>query len=77
MDASRGMRRLVAVADDLLVEVEAAERVKAAELQAVRAATPRHRTEVGAMLTKVAGLLRTDDGEVTYADLRAHVGGVR
>jgi len=59
----------------ILAEVEAEERVKAAEVEALRAATPRHASDLGRLLDKVAEDLRGDASEVTYDDLHAFVEG--
>lgn len=71
-----GQQRSISdVADQVLAEVKRVERVKVAELEAVRAATPRHKTEVGALMHKVAEELRATPVEVTYDDLAAYLGG--
>lgn len=53
----------------VLAEANQAERVKTAQVEAVRAATPTHLTELGTLMHKVAEELRSAPPEVTYEDL--------
>jgi len=59
----------------ILAEVEAEERVKAAEVEALHAATPRHASDLGRLLHKTAQALSDDANDVTYDDLHAFVEG--
>ena len=69
-------KSISAFSEEVLAEVESAERVKQAEVQAVRAATPRHSTELGQLMHKAAEELRgSAEPEVTYEDLEAFLGG--
>jgi hypothetical protein len=67
---------LAAVSAQILAEVDAEERVKVAELAALHDAVPRFRSDLGALLRKVAEELRGSTDEVTYDDLDRFVGGV-
>lgn len=68
-------QHLALVADDVLNEVERVERVKEAEVAAVRAATPRHQGDLGQLLCKLAEEVRAIPEDVTYDDLRAYSEG--
>ena len=57
------------ISDEILAEVEQGERVKTAEVEAIRAATPRYSTEIGELMHKVAEELRGAPADVTYTDL--------
>ncbi len=63
------------VTDGILAEVRSTSRIKTAELEAVRAATPSHATEIGQLLHKVAEELRTSPPDVTYEDLHRFLNG--
>ena len=66
---SRRPKNISAVTDEILAEVASAERVKTAEIEALRATTPTHRTEMSQLLHKVAEELRTSASDVTYEDV--------
>lgn len=72
---NRRTKPFTVVADDILSEVNGAERVKLAEAEAVRAATPRFTSEIGQLLHKVAEETRAGATEVTYEDLHNYLGG--
>jgi hypothetical protein len=59
------------VSADILAEVERAERVKQAELQALHEVTPSYASEIGTLMHKVADALRSDKNEISYDDLKA------
>lgn len=63
------------IADEILAEASSAQRVKQAELAAVRAATPRVSSEVGELLYKAAADLRSTPADITMDDLRAFING--
>jgi hypothetical protein len=71
----RQPKTLVAVTDEILAEVTAHERVKTAEINALRDVTPSHQTEIGQLLHKVAEDLRHTAVDVTYEDLNQYVAG--
>jgi hypothetical protein len=66
---------LAALSTAVLAEVEAEERVKAAEVEALRAATPRHVSDLGRLLHKAAEELNDDANDVTYDDLQSFAEG--
>ena len=66
---------LAEVSTAILAEVKAEERVKAAEVEALRAATPRHASALGRLLHKAAEELNDDASDVTYDDLQAFAEG--
>ena len=66
---SRRPKNISAITDEILAEITAAERVKTAEVEALRATTPSHRTEISQLLHKVAAELRTNASDVTYDDV--------
>ncbi len=66
---------LAEVSTAILAEVKAEERVKAAEVEALRAATQRHASDLGRLLHKAAEELNDDANDVTYDDLHAFVEG--
>jgi len=59
---------------EILADLERDERVKTAEVEAVRAAQPRFRTELGQLLHKVAEELRAATDEVSWGDLATLMG---
>jgi hypothetical protein len=65
------------VADEILAEISAEEHVKVAQLEAVRAATPSHDSELAVLMHKMAGELRSEASDVTYADLAAFISARR
>ena len=66
---------LAALSTAVLAEVEAEERVKAAEVEALRTEIPRHASDLGRLLHKVAADLREQASDVTYEDLHAFAEG--
>jgi len=60
---------LATLSDNILAEVEASERVKVAEAEAVKAATPDTRSEIVQLLHKVATEVRSTPADITYGDL--------
>lgn len=73
---SRAPLKIATIADEVLAEVEAGERRKLAEIEAVKAATPRHAGEVSRLLAKVAEELRAPAPDVTYDDVTQFLGGL-
>ena len=59
----------------VLAEAESAERIKVAEHQAVRAATPTTTGELSQLMHKVAEELRAAPAEVTFEDVRQFLRG--
>lgn len=72
---SRRTQQFSSAADEILAEVNAAERVKVAEAEAVRAATPAFTSEIGQLLRKVAADARESASDVTLEDLHNFLGG--
>jgi hypothetical protein len=70
----KASKNIETISDEILAEVEQGERVKLAEVAAVREATPRYATEIGQLMHKVAEDLRATPREVTYDDLTAYLG---
>lgn len=70
-------KNISTISDEILAEVEQGERVKLAEVTAVREATPRFATEIGQLMHKVAEDLRAAPREVTYDDLNTYLGNRR
>lgn len=62
------------IADDVLADVERAQMTKTAEVAAVRAATPKHESEMGALMHKLAVDLRSTTVDVTYDDIAEAMG---
>lgn len=65
---------IASVASSVLADVEKADQIKTAEVQAVRDATPRS-SDLGTLLHKLAADLRSADEDVTYQDLADVIGG--
>jgi hypothetical protein len=65
------------LAAQILADVDQAERVKLAELEAVRGGQPRFQSELGELLHKAADELRTATDEVSTEDLEQFLGGQR
>lgn len=63
-----------AVADGVLAEVERVQMTKTAEVEAVRSATPKHSSEIGDLMHKVAEELRSTSVDVTYDDIAEAMG---
>ncbi len=63
------------VSDEILSQVAHVESVKTAEAEAIRAATPRHQSEIAQALHKVAEDLRATPPDVTYQDLDDYLRG--
>ena len=63
-----------AVADGVLADVERVQMTKTAEVEAVRAATPKHSSDVGALMHKLAEELRSTSVDVTYDDIADAMG---
>lgn len=66
---------IASVASSVLAEVEKADQIKTAEIQAVRAATPSSTSDLGTLMHKLAAELRSADEDVTYQDLADVMGG--
>jgi hypothetical protein len=66
-------KNITEISNEILAEVEREEQVKLAEVTAIREATPRHVTEIGTLLHKVAEDLRATPRDVTYDDLRTYL----
>lgn len=62
-------KHLSIIADEVLSQVESAERIKHAEVEALRAVVPKHRSEIAQLLHKMAEDLRAAPDDVTYEDL--------
>ena len=63
-----------ALADGVLADVERVQMTKTAEVEAVRAATPKHFSEIGTLMHKVAAELRSTSVDVTYDDIAEAMG---
>ena len=63
------------LAAQILADDDQAERVKLAELEAVRGGQPRFQSELGELLHKVADEMRTTADEVSTEDLERFLGG--
>jgi len=74
---SRSPRNLASVADEILENVAAAERIKTAEAAVVKSSTPTHTTEISNLLHKMAEELRVESPDVTWDDVHALLAEVR
>lgn len=66
----RPSKNIGAIADEILAEVSHAERIKTAEVEAIRNIPRGYQTDIGQLLHKLAQDLRSVPAEVTYDDLR-------
>jgi len=74
----RSVTSLAALSENVLAEVEGEQRVKSAEMAALRAARPDSCSEIAQLLHKVAEEIRSTPPDVTYEDLAAYMqGGAR
>lgn len=72
---SRRTVSISSLADSVLAEVAAADRVKKAEVEAVRTTAPRYEAEISTLLRKTAAELRAAPTDPSYADLNAFMTG--
>lgn len=63
------LENISALADNVLADVERVQMMKTAEVEAVRAATPKPVSVMGSLMHKLAEDLRSTAVDVTYDDI--------